>query len=119
MKLIAIISCLTLTTFLVLLDTSIIGTAIPIITNEFHFLPDVGWYGSAYQLASASFQPLTGKIYAKFNIKWTFLTFFAVFELGSLICGIANSSTTLVGLTTHSSPRRPLNPGLVSANNGL
>jgi hypothetical protein len=51
-----------------LLDTSIIVTAcigvlyffcaaknllqaIPRITNDFHSLPDVGWYGSAYMLS--------------------------------------------------------------------
>jgi MFS family permease len=41
-----------LVTFLTFLDTSIISTAIPRITDDFHSLPDVGWYGSAYQLAS-------------------------------------------------------------------
>lgn len=29
-------------------------------------------------------------------LQWTFLTFFAVFELGSLLCGIASSSKMLI-----------------------
>ena len=29
-------------------------------------------------------------------LQWTFLSFFAVFELGSLLCGIASSSKTLI-----------------------
>ena len=95
-KLIAVIGSITLVAFLMLLDTSIVATAVPNITNEFRSLPDVGWYGSAYQLASAALQPLSGKIYSRFSIKWTFLFFFALFELGSLICGVANSSKVLV-----------------------
>ena len=43
--------------------------AIPRITSDFHSLSDVGWYGSAYMLASCSLQPLTGKIYAHFGTK--------------------------------------------------
>ncbi len=95
-KLVAVISSITLVAFLMLLDTSIVATAVPSITNDFRSLPDVGWYGSAYQLGNAALQPLTGKIYSKFNIKWTFLGFFALFELGSLVCGVANSSKMLV-----------------------
>ncbi|KAH8885422.1 MFS general substrate transporter [Thozetella sp. PMI_491] len=96
LKLVAIMSCITMVAFLMLLDTSIVATAIPYITNEFHSLADVGWYGSAYQLASAALQPLTGKIYTHFNVRWTFLLFFALFELGSLVCGVANSSNVLI-----------------------
>ncbi|KAJ5636568.1 uncharacterized protein N7484_009881 [Penicillium longicatenatum] len=95
-KLSLVIASVTLVTFLVLLDMSIIVTAIPTITTQFHSLGDVGWYGSAYQIASACLQPLTGKLYTNFNSKWTFLAFFFVFELGSLLCGIANSSKMLI-----------------------
>ncbi|TQB73264.1 hypothetical protein MPDQ_006009 [Monascus purpureus] len=73
-----------------------ITLATPRITSQFHSLPDVGWYGSAYLLASASLVPLTGKIYQNFNTKWSFVSFFAVFELGSLLCGVATSSKMLI-----------------------
>ncbi|MCJ1399411.1 hypothetical protein MMC11_002613 [Xylographa trunciseda] len=95
-KLLNIISALTLVCLLVLLDTSIIATAIPYITSDFHSLTDVGWYGGAYQLASATLVPLTGKLFMNFNTKWTFMAFFALFQLGSLICGVAKSSTMLI-----------------------
>ncbi|KAE8552422.1 hypothetical protein EYB25_006316 [Talaromyces marneffei] len=95
-KLIFMMTGITLVAFLMLLDTSIISTATPRITSEFHSLNDVGWYGSAYQLASASLQPLTGRFYSTFNTKWTFLAFFFVFEIGSLICAVATSSTMLI-----------------------
>ena len=38
--------------FCVALDNTIIATAIPKITDDFHALQDVGWYGSAYLLTT-------------------------------------------------------------------
>jgi MFS family permease len=78
------------------LDNSIIATAIPKITNHFHSLEDVGWYGSAYMLTTASFQLLFGKFYTYFSIKYVYLAAIALFELGSLICGVAPTSTALI-----------------------
>jgi MFS family permease len=40
---------------------------------------------------SASFQPLTGKMYARFNSKKLFLGFFTIFNIGSAICGAAQT----------------------------
>ncbi|KID81976.1 efflux pump [Metarhizium guizhouense ARSEF 977] len=82
--------------FLMLLDTTVVSTAIPQITNEFNSLPDIGWYGSAYNLGCAAVAPLTGKIYRHFSLKWSFITLFALFEVGSAICGAAQSSKMLI-----------------------
>ncbi|KAH8589226.1 putative MFS multidrug transporter [Bisporella sp. PMI_857] len=95
-KLFVILAAITVSCFLMMLDTSVIVTAIPRITSHFHSLDDVGWYGSAYLLASCSFQPLTGKIYSIYGSKRTFISFLTVFELGSFICGIAKSSHSLI-----------------------
>ncbi|CAI7619037.1 unnamed protein product [Penicillium glandicola] len=95
-KLALITLALCLGVFLVALDNSIIATAIPKITVQFHSLDDVGWYGSAYLLTTASLQLLFGKFYTFFNVKWIYLIAIGVFELGSLICGVANSSLTLI-----------------------
>ena len=46
-KLTLISIALCLSVFLMALDNTIIATAIPKITDQFHSLPDVGWYGSA------------------------------------------------------------------------
>ncbi|KAI8633477.1 major facilitator superfamily domain-containing protein [Xylariaceae sp. FL1651] len=86
-KLILLLASLTLASILIFLDSSIISTAIPKITDEFNSLKDVGWYGSAYQLGSAVFVPLSG---------WSYLVFFAIFEAGSAICGAALSSAALI-----------------------
>ncbi|PWY80824.1 MFS general substrate transporter [Aspergillus sclerotioniger CBS 115572] len=96
LALVMVIAGITLVVFLMLLDISIVSTAIPTITNQFHSLDDVAWYGSAYTISSAALQPLTGKFYTYFSSKWTFLAFFGVFELGSLLCGVATSSKMLI-----------------------
>jgi hypothetical protein len=45
-KLFLLALALCLSIFLVALDSTIIATAIPQITDQFHSLNDVGWYGS-------------------------------------------------------------------------
>ncbi|PWY79249.1 MFS general substrate transporter [Aspergillus heteromorphus CBS 117.55] len=94
--LVMVITGITLVVFLMLLDMSIVSTAIPRITSQFHSLDDVAWYGSAYTISSAALQPLTGKLYNYFSSKWIFLSFFGIFEVGSLICGVATSSKMLI-----------------------
>jgi len=47
-------------------------------------------------LTTASFQLLFGKFYTYFSIKYVYLIAIALFELGSLICGVAPSSTALI-----------------------
>ncbi|KAI1146469.1 major facilitator superfamily domain-containing protein [Nemania diffusa] len=95
-KLVLLLAATGLIFFVLLLDNSIISTAVPKITSEFHSLPDVGWYAGAYQLASSVLQPLTGKLYTYFPTKQTFLIFFFVFELGSLLCAVSTSSAFFI-----------------------
>ncbi|OKL64043.1 hypothetical protein UA08_00592 [Talaromyces atroroseus] len=96
LTLLALMASITLAAFLLLLDASIVATAVPKITGQFHSLDQVGWYGTAYLAANCACQPLTGKIYTFFSIKWTYLTFFALFEIGSALCGGATSSNMLI-----------------------
>ncbi|KKP06725.1 hypothetical protein THAR02_01214 [Trichoderma harzianum] len=104
LPLVVIMTGLALAGFVVALDTSIIATAIPFITEEFHSTQDIGWYGSAYFLTLCSLQPVNGKLYSSFslkshsrNLQWSFITFFAVFELGSLLCAVAVNSNMFIG----------------------
>ncbi|KAI1776008.1 putative MFS aflatoxin efflux pump [Hypoxylon cercidicola] len=82
--------------FLIALDRLIISTAIPAITDEFHSLPDVGWYGSAYLLTTCAFQLLFGKVYTFFPVRATFLATILLFEAGSAICGAAPNSVAFI-----------------------
>ena len=95
-KLALVMGTVALAAFLIFLDSAIIATAIPKITAEFHSILDIGWYASAYLLANCSLQPLSGKLYTHFSSKYTFLSCLAIFELGSLICGVAVSSNMLI-----------------------
>ncbi|KAK7703240.1 hypothetical protein SLS64_009217 [Diaporthe eres] len=63
--------------FLVALNMTIIATAVPKITDEFHSLEDIAWYGSAFFVTSGGFQSSCGKAF-------------------NLICGVAPTSTALV-----------------------
>ncbi|KAI0019540.1 major facilitator superfamily domain-containing protein [Xylariomycetidae sp. FL0641] len=92
----SIIISIFLALFLVALDRTIIGTATPQITEEFHSQGDIGWYGSAYQLTTAASQLLFGRVYRFYDVKITFLVSVAVFEIGSLVCGVAPSSITFI-----------------------
>ncbi|KAM3075467.1 hypothetical protein ACMFMG_007614 [Clarireedia jacksonii] len=85
-----------LAVFLISLDQNIISTAIPKITDEFHSLSDIGWYGSAYVLTMCSFQLLVGKICKYYPAKPIFLGSILLFEVGSAICGAAPSSDVFI-----------------------
>ncbi|KAL2830288.1 major facilitator superfamily domain-containing protein [Aspergillus cavernicola] len=138
-SLFSIVVAVVLAIFLISLDQTIVGTAIPKITDEFGGLDKVSWYGSAYFMTFGGFQPSLGKIYRYFDLKMTFLVSLFIFELGSLICGVAPNPTTLIvgraiagvggaGMATggftiiafSSEPkRRPLFTGLVGSAYGL
>ncbi|KAF2842721.1 major facilitator superfamily transporter [Patellaria atrata CBS 101060] len=95
-RLLFIMLAVVLSVFLFALDMTIVATAIPRITDEFKSLDDVGWYGSAFFLTVASFQSTWGKAYKYFPLKLTFLISIFWFEIGSLICAVAQNSTTLI-----------------------
>lgn len=93
---ILVMTAIFMTAFLVALDRTIIATAIPKITDEFHSLGDIGWYASAYLLTACSFQLLLGRVYTFYNPKWVYLVAIGVFEIGSIICAAAQDSTTFI-----------------------
>ncbi|KAH7322428.1 MFS multidrug transporter [Stachybotrys elegans] len=139
LKLGLIVLALCLSVFLIALDNAIIATAVPQITNEFRSLADAGWYGSAYLLTTAALQLLFGKFYVYFPIKWVYLTAILLFEAGSLICGVAQNSVTLIAgravagigaagimsgallILAHSVPlvKRPMYAGMIGSMYGI
>lgn len=96
MKLFLIMVSLYFSAFCVALDRTIIATAVPKITDEFHSIGDIGWYASAFLLTGCSFMLFYGKIYTLYDIKWIYITCIVIFEIGSAICGAAPSSTVLI-----------------------
>src|SRR3569833_3084465 len=111
--------------FLVALDRTIVASAVPRITDEFHSLGDIGWYASAYMLTTSAAQLLFGRIYKFYSMKWwvmaprpllcclggcvsgilktdrlwqyrVFISCVVVFEIGSAICGAAPTSAIFI-----------------------
>lgn len=95
-KLAVILVALMVSNFLVALDTTIISTAIPVISQQFKSLQDIGWYVSSYLLTNCSFQLLYGKLYTLFPVKPIFLASMIIFEIGSLLCAVAPDSTCFI-----------------------
>jgi MFS family permease len=75
---------------------TIVATAIPKITDQFHGLKDISWYGSAFFMTLGGFQSAWGKTYKYFPLKTVFLLAIFAFELGSLICGVSPNSAVLI-----------------------
>ncbi|KUI65597.1 Putative HC-toxin efflux carrier TOXA [Cytospora mali] len=85
-------SCILLGDFFVGYDTSCVTTLTPVISDEFHAIGDVGWYGIAYILALASTILAFGQLYKFLPTKPVFLLSFIVFAAGSVICAHATCS---------------------------
>ena len=88
---------LTLSIFLVALDTVLIPTALPTISQSFR-IPDslYAWTGSAYLLTNAASIPFWGKLSDVFGRKYVLLTANAVFLGGSIICAVSINAPMLV-----------------------
>ncbi|KAI4916828.1 hypothetical protein J4E90_003331 [Alternaria incomplexa] len=108
LKLFTLLGSLTLVTFLVCLDTSIMGTGTLVLLPSLRtssssnnvLFPFQVWVNEVEAFTDvatrATLQPLSGKLYTHFNNKIVFLTFVSLFELGSLLCGVASSSAFLI-----------------------
>ncbi|KAF2249666.1 MFS general substrate transporter [Trematosphaeria pertusa] len=90
-------SALTLSIFLVALDTVLIPTALPTISLSFH-IPDslYPWTGSAYLLSNAASMPFWGKLSDVFGRKPVILIANSIFLGGSIVCAVSISAPMLV-----------------------
>ncbi|KAI6082491.1 MFS general substrate transporter [Hypoxylon rubiginosum] len=91
-----LMTSVTLGVLLISFNATALGTAIPAITSEFNTVDDVGWYSSAYLIANCVMVPFVGKLYKSFQIKVVFVTFIAIFEIGSLLAALSKSSMMLI-----------------------
>ncbi|KAI9149910.1 MFS general substrate transporter [Paramyrothecium foliicola] len=93
---IPIVLSICLAAFLSSLDRTIVGVAVPAISNEFGSFNDISWYESGYLLTFAALQLPMGKVYTYFCSKWAFNIFVVIFEVGSIICAAAPTSTAFI-----------------------
>ena len=83
--------------FMLLLDITIVNVALPDIQRAFHAsLSDLQWTIDAYALTLAAFLLTAGSLADLFGRRLLFATGVAVFTLGSLACGLADGSLSLI-----------------------
>lgn len=95
-KLLLIVGSVWIGVFLGALDATIIATLASPISNEFESFTLLSWLASAYLIANAALQPLSGRltdIYGRRNGLVFSNIFFAA---GNLICGLAQTEATII-----------------------
>jgi MFS family permease len=95
-KLLMVMCSIWLGTFLAALDSTIVATLSAPISTSFSSLSLLSWLASAYFIAQAALQPLSGRltdIYSRRNgLVWANIFFAA----GNLICGLARKEWVLI-----------------------
>ncbi|OMJ17654.1 putative MFS-type transporter YusP [Smittium culicis] len=87
---------LAISLFLGALDNTIVSTALPTIANELNSLSQISWVATSYMLSSTALQPLYGKLSDVFGTKMCLIFAIVIFQIGSLISGLAKSVIILI-----------------------
>ncbi|KAJ7026760.1 ABC transporter [Mycena alexandri] len=95
-KLAIVFVCMLLSVFLVALDQTILATALPRIASDFNAFSLQGWVSSSFVLAQSVFLLFYGQVLRIFPAKWVLISAIAIFELGSLVCGLSQSVGQLI-----------------------
>ncbi|KAG8842708.1 hypothetical protein FRB91_003980 [Serendipita sp. 411] len=82
--------------FCVALDQTIVATALPKLASQFNALDQLTWVVSAYFLTQAGLMLTFGQILTIAPSKWVYFTCILQFEIGSLICAVAQSMDVLI-----------------------
>ncbi|RAL14733.1 MDR family MFS transporter [Aspergillus homomorphus CBS 101889] len=93
---ITILLALYLVMFAVALDNTILAPALPVITDDFHSLSDIGWYSSVYLLTMCATQILHGRLCTMYSIKWVYMINLVIFEIGSVVSAATPTSVGLI-----------------------
>ncbi len=80
-----------------ILDTTIVNVALDTLAKDLHTtISDIQWVATGYLLSLAAVIPLTGWAARKFGAKRVYIISIVLFTIGSALCGIAESSTSLI-----------------------
>jgi EmrB/QacA subfamily drug resistance transporter len=82
--------------FLASLDQTIVGTALPRIIVDLGGFSQYTWVLTAYLVATTVTVLIAGKLSDLFGRKWLLTGAVAVFAIGSVLCGIADTMTQLI-----------------------
>jgi EmrB/QacA subfamily drug resistance transporter len=80
-----------------ILDTTIVNVALDTLGRELHSpVSQIQWVVTGYLLSLAAVIPLTGWASRRYGAKRVYITSVVLFTLGSALCGLASSTTSLV-----------------------
>jgi predicted MFS family arabinose efflux permease len=95
-QIVLIMLSLGIAVLLVALDITIVTTALPTISSEFHSASGYTWVGSAYLIAQSAATPIWGKVSDIFGRKPILLLTNAIFFVGSLLAGVSVNIDMLI-----------------------
>jgi len=91
------LALLSLAQFLIIMDTSIIGVALPAIQQQFGFSQsDLQWIFSAYVIVFGALLLLDGRLSDIIGQRRIFIIGFAILTAASVVAGLASSGNVLI-----------------------
>ncbi|GAB3733466.1 MDR family MFS transporter [Amycolatopsis oliviviridis] len=87
---------LLLSMLLAMLDSTVVGTAMPTIVAELGGLDHLSWVVTAYTLTTAASTPIWGKLGDLYGRKGVHLSALVIFTLSSVACGFAQDMGQLI-----------------------
>ena len=80
-----------------ILDTTIVNVALDTLAKDLHStISQIQWVATGYLLSLAAVIPLTGWSARRFGAKRVYISSIVLFTIGSFLCGLAESSTSLI-----------------------
>jgi EmrB/QacA subfamily drug resistance transporter len=95
-RIILVTAGIMLSLFLASMESTVVATAMPTIVGQLGGLEHYSWVFSAFMLASTTAVPLYGKLSDIYGRRKLYVSAMALFLIGSIWCGLANSMTSLI-----------------------
>jgi DHA2 family lincomycin resistance protein-like MFS transporter len=92
-----VLTILLVSTFVVFLNETILGVALPQIMKQLNIQPSTGqWLSTAYMLTMAIIIPITGFLIQRFTMRSLYIIAMGLFAIGTLLGGIAPDFNALL-----------------------
>ena len=95
-RIILVTAGIMLSLFLASMESTVVATAMPTIVGQLGGLEHYSWVFSAFMLASTTTVPLYGKLSDIYGRRKLYVFAMALFLIGSVWCGMANSMAQLI-----------------------
>src|SRR5688572_10393039 len=95
-RIILVTAGIMLSLFLASMESTVVATAMPTIVGQLGGLEHFSWVFSAFMLASTTTVPLYGKLSDIYGRRKLYVSAMALFLIGSVWCGMANTMTQLI-----------------------